>query len=420
MARYTDLSLVYEGREASNIGTVESFTYVDEAENNADNISITIDNVDKRWANGWTPKLNDKIAAKIAWTDENNKKNKIDCGSFAVDDFSISSSPLICQINATIKPIKNEFSITPKSKIWKDVSVKQIATEITNASNLNLVYDSEVEDKIKELEQSNQTDSAFLKLLCEKYGLNLKVYDTKAVIYDAAKYEDKNTVTKISPIQCTQWSYNNSILGTYTGAVFSYTNSKDNKTISVTVGKSDRLLYINESADDEADAMKKAIAKVNASNRGLITMSLELVDPMAIIATNCVDLAGFGGEVDGKYFITRVTHTISGNGYVQSLNLRKVVSRIGAGGKEDGQKGNASIENNSAADGMEYIVKKGDNLWNLAKKYLGKGVKMKEIYEANKDEIEKEAKRHGKEDSDNGHWIWEGTKLNIPGGKKDS
>ena len=69
---------------------------------------------------------------------------------------------------------------------------------------------------------------------------------------------------------------------------------------------------------------------------------------------------------------------------------------------------------------MEYIVKKGDNLWNLAKKYLGKGVKMKDIYEANRDVIEKEAKRHGKQDSDNGHWIWEGTKLNIPGGKKDS
>ncbi|AYB00208.1 LysM peptidoglycan-binding domain-containing protein [Lachnoanaerobaculum umeaense] len=420
MARYTDLSLVYEGREASNIGTVESFTYVDEAENNADNISITIDNVDKRWANGWTPKLNDKIAAKIAWTDENNKKNKIDCGSFAVDDFSISSSPLICQINATIKPIKNEFSITPKSKIWKDVSVKQIATEITNASNLNLVYDSEVEDKIKELEQSNQTDSAFLKSLCEKYGLSLKVYDTKAVIYDVAKYEDKNTIAKISPIQCTQWSYNNSILGTYTGAVFSYTNSKDNKTISVTVGKSDRLLYINESADDEADAMKKAIAKVNASNRDLITISLELVEPMVVVATNCVDLFGFGGEIDGKYFITRVTHTISGNGYGQSLSLRKVVSRIGVGGEEDGQKENTSTENNSAADGMEYTVKKGDNLWNLAKKYLGKGVKMREIYEANKDVIEKEAKRHGKKDSDSGHWILEGTKLNIPGGKKDS
>ena len=418
MARSTNLKIVYEGKEASNIGTIESFTYVDEADTNADNISITVDNIDKRWANGWTPKLNDRIAAKISWNDDSSKEKNIDCGSFAVDDFSISSSPLICQINATIKPIKNEFSITPKSKIWKDVSVKQIATEITNASNLNLVYDSEVEDKIKELEQSNQTDSAFLKSLCEKYGLSLKIYDTKAVIYDVAKYEDKNTVAKISPIQCTQWSYNNSILGTYTGAVFSYTNSKDNKTISVTVGKSDRLLYINESADDEADAMKKAIAKVNASNRELITMSLELVDPMAIVATNCVDLAGFGGEVDGKYFITRVTHTISGNGYVQSLNLRKVVSRIGAGGKEDGQKENTSTENNSVTDGMEYTVKKGDNLWNLAKKYLGSGTKMKDIYAANKDTIEAEAKKHGKANSDNGHWIWPGMKINIPGAKE--
>lgn len=45
---------------------------------------------------------------------------------------------------------------------------------------------------------------------------------------------------------------------------------------------------------------------------------------------------------------------------------------------------------------------------------------MKDIYEANSDVIEKEAKRHGKKDSDKGHWIWEGTKLNIPGGKKDS
>ena len=104
---------------------------------------------------------------------------------------------------------------------------------------------------------------------------------------------------------------------------------------------------------------------------------------------------------------------------MQSLNLRKVVSRIGAGGKEDGQKGNASTENNSAADGMEYTVKKGDNLWNLARKYLGSGTKMKDIYEANKDAIEKEAKRRGKKDSDNGHWIWEGTKLNIPGGKRE-
>ena len=308
--------------------------------------------------------------------------------------------------------------MTPKSKLWKDVSVKQIASEITSASSLSLVYDSDVEDKIKELEQSNQTDSSFLKSLCDKYGLSLKVYDNKAVIYDVARYEDKDSVAGIKPDQCTQWTYNNSILGTYTGAVFSYTNSKDNKTISVTVGKSDRLLYINESADDEADAMKKAIAKVNKSNRDLITMSLELVEPMLITATNCVDLFGFGGEIDGKYFITSINHNIAGSGYSQSLSLRKVVSRIGAGGKEDGQKENVSKENNSAVDGMEYIVKKGDNLWNLAKKYLGKGVKMKEIYEANKDVIEKEAKRHGKKDSDNGHWIWEGTKLNIPGEKE--
>lgn len=418
MARHASLNLIYEGKEASGMGVIENFSYVDEADSNADNISITVDNIDKRWANGWTPKLNDKISAKLSWIDTIEKSRSIDCGSFAVDDFSISASPLTCQINATIKPINNEFSITPKSKLWKDVSVKQIATEITTASSLTLVFDSDSEDKVKELEQSNQTDSAFLKSLCEQYGLSLKIYDTKVVIYDVAKYEDKEAVATISRTQCTQWNYTNSILGTYTGAVFSYTNSKKNTTISVTVGKSDRLLYINEAADDEADAMKKAIAKVNTSNRGLITMTLDLIEPISIVSTNCISLINFGGEIDGKYFVTRVNHSLGNSGYVQSLNLRKVIARIGestAGGQNGAAAGDgATVE----VGAMEYTVKRGDNLWNLAKKYLGSGTKMKDIYLANKDVIEAEAKKHGKANSDNGHWIWPGMKINIPGAKE--
>ena len=37
--------------------------------------------------------------------------------------------------------------------------------------------------------------------------------------------------------------------------------------------------------------------------------------------------------------------------------------------------------------GSSYTVKKGDNLWNLAKKYYGDGSQWRKIYEANKDTI---------------------------------
>ena len=63
----------------------------------------------------------------------------------------------------------------------------------------------------------------------------------------------------------------------------------------------------------------------------------------------------------------------------------------------------------------QYVVKSGDCLWNIAKAFYGDGSRWKEIYEANKQVIEDRAVKSGKESSSNGHWIFPGTKLIIPG-----
>lgn len=69
---------------------------------------------------------------------------------------------------------------------------------------------------------------------------------------------------------------------------------------------------------------------------------------------------------------------------------------------------------NKTKKAKSYTVKKGDCLWNIAKKYYGSGAKWKTIYNANKSIIEKTAKKYGKKSSSNGHWIYPGTKLTIP------
>lgn len=62
----------------------------------------------------------------------------------------------------------------------------------------------------------------------------------------------------------------------------------------------------------------------------------------------------------------------------------------------------------------KYTVKKGDCLWNIAKKFYKSGAQWKKIYNANKTTIENTAKKHGKKSSSNGHFIFPGTVLKIP------
>ncbi|MDE6616436.1 MAG: LysM peptidoglycan-binding domain-containing protein [Lachnospiraceae bacterium] len=62
-----------------------------------------------------------------------------------------------------------------------------------------------------------------------------------------------------------------------------------------------------------------------------------------------------------------------------------------------------------------YVVKKGDCLMYIARKQLGDGSRWKEIYSLNKKVIEAEAKKRGRKSSSNGHWIYPGTKLKLPG-----
>lgn len=62
-----------------------------------------------------------------------------------------------------------------------------------------------------------------------------------------------------------------------------------------------------------------------------------------------------------------------------------------------------------------YTVQSGDCLWNIAKAAYGSSDKWKTIYDANKNVIEETAKKYGKKSSSNGHWIYPGTKLTIPG-----
>lgn len=96
--------------------------------------------------------------------------------------------------------------------------------------------------------------------------------------------------------------------------------------------------------------------------------------------------------------------------YVEYGTIRKVVVNNQKATVPETPKPSTGNKKNSE----NYTVKKGDCLWKISKKFYGAGSKWKTIYNANKEIIEKTAKKYGKRDSNNGWWIYPGTKLVIP------
>ena len=78
--------------------------------------------------------------------------------------------------------------------------------------------------------------------------------------------------------------------------------------------------------------------------------------------------------------------------------------------------GTGTGTNRTATKSDTYVVKSGDTLWKIAAmaQHYGQGSQWSKIYNANKAIIESTAKKYGKKSSDNGHWIYPGTKLTIP------
>ena len=325
-------------KEEDIVNYITDFSYTDVADGKSDSISLTLCDINKEWLGKRRPKKGSRFSVRLVLNNFSDKvKRKIfDCGSFSIDDISFSGRPLICNMNGVNIPVSNDFKTLQRTKAWQKTTLKDIATSIAKSAGVSLVYDANTIG-IDEIEQSNQEDSSFLYELCSKYGLSMKLYKNKIVIFDFIRYEKKKAVSTINERDMLSWSSNTTIEGTYTGVKFSYTNpvknvkgtvksKKGNKKKEVTkviIGKSGRLLYINNQTSGKYDAELQAKAALNSANRKAETMSVTLMGERKLVSTQCVKIKGLKG-LNGKYFIDEVRHSLGSGGYVMELTMHKV------------------------------------------------------------------------------------------------
>lgn len=329
------LKIEYNGVEATDIIASDcgAFTWKDNATGAADTMTLSLSNLNGKWMNGFYPSDEDVFKAWIQlqeWAAD-YRSGEIYCGCFMVDSLQYSGFPQTLQLSGISTPTNGNFNVKQNNKAWKKTTVKTIMENIAADAGIALVFDAE-DVGVESINQSGKTDLAFAYSLCSQYGLSIKLYNNKLVVYEQTKYEAREAQYTITPELLGgngSYSISKQITKLYDSVKIQYTNGKKGKTLTyeyVIPGKEGkRQMYVTTKAESLSDAEKKAKAALRENIRDCIQLTIKMMGSAKYMATDCFNLSGFG-KLDGKYFIDTVTHQKSGGKYTVSLTAHLTVT----------------------------------------------------------------------------------------------
>lgn len=191
------------------------------------------------------------------------------------------------------------------------------------------------------------------------------------------------------------------------GSSSSSGKKSSNKSNNSSKGSGDNLSSKSSSKNTSGGKVEK---KYNYIEVNTLSGTLNFIvneETIKLKAEDTVKLKGLGKYLSGNYYVKDITRQISSNGYSHAATLIK--TDVGASLKtstksKDKKKPAKKVKSSNSKDNAKrtYTVKKGDCLWNIAKKFYGNGSAYTKIYDANTNKIA------------DPHWIYPGQVFVIP------
>ena len=172
----------------------------------------------------------------------------------------------------------------------------------------------------------------------------------------------------------------------------SSSSNSNNKSSSSNSKSGDNLTASSSSKNDSSGQVEK---KYNYIEVNTLSGTLNFIvneDTIKLKAGDTVKLNGLGKYLSGSYYVKDITRQISSSGYSHSATLIKtdVGSSLKTSTKSKDKKKPVKKVTSSPSKSTAqrtYTVKKGDCLWNIAKKFYGNGSAYTKIYDANTNKI---------------------------------
>lgn len=193
------------------------------------------------------------------------------------------------------------------------------------------------------------------------------------------------------------WTKTTSNDGSSSKSSSSSSSSSKSSSSSGSSNKGDNLSSSSSNKDESKGSVEKKYntIEINTLNGTLNFIVTE--ETIKLKAGDTVKLQGLGKYLSGNYYVKDITRQISNNGYSHSATLiktdfgesLKTASKTSANKSTKKSSTTKKVSSSSSSKSAQrtYTVKKGDCLWNIAKKFYGNGALYTKIYDANTKKI---------------------------------
>ena len=341
--RQATVIIKYDGKDISAdlAPFLKSVSYRDNLSGYADDIEIKLEDRKGLWIGEWFPDRGATLDISIVlsnWEIGGNVKIEkiVRLGTFEIDEIFGSAPPSEVAIKAVSVPDGNTLRGTEKTRSWEKAELKTIAKDIADGAGLELVFDTEENPTPDRIEQTEESDLAFLLKLCGDHGLALKIHDGQLVIFDEIDYEAAEAVATIAKPgtetdaadvidKIISYSFKVGTRDIYKACHVQYSDAESGETIEATfvdASKTEgKTLEVKEQVKTVAEAEKLAKKRLREKNCDEFTMTFDVLGNLDLLAGATVDVVGYG-KFDGKYIITTANHDI-GSGYTTSIEMRR-------------------------------------------------------------------------------------------------
>jgi len=346
LAKRLAATVVYNQKDISVdlAAHLKGLSYTDNMSGEADTLDLTLEDKAGMWQNAWFPDKGATLEVTLNtlnWESLTAGNKTLRLGQFELDEIGSNGCPSEVSLRTVSIPSNNKLRGVERTRSWEKVELKVIANDIASGAEMELVYDTEENPKLERTEQTEQSDLSFLLALTKDHGLALKVTENKVVIFDESKYETEEAkITIVKPgvfiaqgeglyiADVLSYSLSNRSRDIYKACHVRYQHGKKKEVVEATFTDPDKkegkTMEVREQVETVAEAQRLAKKKLREKNCQEWTGSFTVPGNLNLVAAVTVNLSGFG-RFDGKYIITRASHSI-GSGYQTSIDVRRCLN----------------------------------------------------------------------------------------------